>query len=145
MYGRSLMCVFYWFFIYFRFTWTRNWLMPPFFVLGMFYNFNPVFQCLEHKYECTCVLLIFYFILGLLRRQLSTPTPFMPLPPPHPALNKPPHANQYWQTTSQWIRVAYATLFRSNACTNNLFIHVFLYFILILTSSYCFWCNYIFV
>jgi hypothetical protein len=112
--------------LYFRFTWTRNrvanekgWLMPPFFVLGMFYNFNPVFQCPEHMDECTCVLLISFLILGLLGHQLSMPTPFMPLPPPHLALNEPPHTNQYrrtapphqhanqhWQTMSQQLRVA---------------------------------------
>jgi hypothetical protein len=55
------------FLLYFRFAWTRNrvanekgWLTPPFFVLGMFYNFNPVFQCSEHMYKCTCVLLILF-------------------------------------------------------------------------------------
>ena len=55
-------------FLYFKFTWTRNrvanengWHKPPFFVLGMIYNFNPMFQHPEHMYKCTCVLLIFLF------------------------------------------------------------------------------------
>ena len=179
-----------------------------------------------HSYMC---FTDFLFILGLLRHQLSTPTPFMPLLPPHPAPNELPphqhanqHANQHQQTMSQqkrvaysypfmfWVcfttltpsfntqntcmvthtcilliflyfrfaqvstkhtnpihahttttsssewaaispvcksalvnhepmkRVAYATLFCFNACTNNLFVHAFLNFILILTSSYCY-------
>ena len=56
------------FFSYFRFTWTRNrvankkgWHKPPFFVLGIIYNFNPIFEHPEHMYKCTCVLLIFLF------------------------------------------------------------------------------------
>ena len=39
----------------------KGWHKPPFFVLDMFYNFNPLFQCPEDMYKCTCVLLIFLF------------------------------------------------------------------------------------
>jgi hypothetical protein len=70
------------FFLYFRFTLTRNrvanekgWLMPPFFVLGMFYNFNPVFQCSEHMYKCTCVLLIFFIYFRFTQTSIKHANP----------------------------------------------------------------------
>ena len=98
------------FFLYFRFAWTRNqvankkgWRKLPFFhFLDIFFNSSHHFQPLNTcTVTHTCVLLIFFYILGLLGHQLSMPTQFMPLPPSHPALNEPlphQHANQYWRT-----------------------------------------------
>ena len=70
------------FFLYFRFTWTRNqvanekgWCKPPFFILGMIYNFNPVFQHPEHMYKCTCVLLIFLFYFRFTRTSTKHTNP----------------------------------------------------------------------
>ena len=64
-----------------------------------------------------------FFILGSLRHQLSTPTPFMPLPPPHSAPNEPPphqHANQHQQIMSQQKRVAYSYPFSFWVCFTTL-------------------------